>query len=189
MNAKLIIIIGFSYLYGLFEVVMNLRQRGKSTVITSDDEGSLRVLCALITLGYALSFAIGATRIGRMAHWNVFFAVGAVTALAGLTIRVRSMAALKQYFTYSVARTENHPLIETGLYRIIRHPGYLGQLLVFAGISVSLSNWLAVLLMMVPIAIGYGYRIRVEEDFMIDQMGERYLSYRKRTERLIPLVY
>ena len=189
MDAKLIIIIGFSYLYGLFEVVMNLRQRGKGAVTTFGDKGSLRLLYALITLGYALSFAIGATRIGRMAHWNVFFAVGVVTVLAGLTIRVRSILTLKQVFTYSVAQTENHPLIETGPYRIIRHPGYLGQLMVFAGIAVSLSNWLAVLLMMVPIAIGYGYRIRVEEDFMIEHMGASYLSYRKRTKRLIPLIY
>ncbi len=189
MDAKLIVIIGFSYLYGLFEVVMNLRQRGRSSVATSGDKGSLRLLYALITLGYALSFAIGATRIGRMAHWDVFFAVGVAIALAGLTIRVLSMLTLKQYFTYSVAQTENHPLIETGLYRIIRHPGYLGQLMVFAGIAIALSNWLAVLLMLVPIAIGYGYRIRVEENFMIEHMGASYLSYRKRTRRMIPLIY
>lgn len=189
MDLRLIIIIGFSYLYGFFEVVMNLRQRGKSTVTTSGDKGSLRLLYVLITVGYALSFCAGATRIGRMTPWNAFFAVGVVTVLAGLTIRVRSIVALKQYFTYSVAQTENHPLIETGLYRIIRHPGYLGQLMIFAGISISLANWLAVLLMMIPTAIGYSYRIKVEEDFMIEQMGESYLSYRNRTKRMIPLIY
>ncbi len=124
-----------------------------------------------------------------MGHWNVFFAVGVVTALAGLMIRVRSILTLKQYFTYSVAQTENHKLIETGIYKIIRHPGYLGQLMIFAGIAISLSNWLAVLLMMVPIAIGYVYRIKVEEDFMIEQMGESYLSYQKRTKRMIPMIY
>lgn len=189
MDARVIVIIGFSYLYGLFEVVMNLRQRGRSPVAASGDKGSLRLLYALITLGYALSFAIGATRIGRMAHWDVFFAVGVATTLAGLAIRVLSMLSLKQYFTYSVAQTEHHPLIEAGLYRIIRHPGYLGQLMVFAGISIALSNWLAVLLMMAPIVIGYGYRIRVEENFMIEHMGASYLSYRNRTRRLIPLIY
>ncbi|NLE56757.1 MAG: isoprenylcysteine carboxylmethyltransferase family protein [Planctomycetes bacterium] len=185
----MIIIIGFSYLYGLFEVVMNLRQRGKKPVTASGDKGSLRLLYILITVGYALSFSIGATRIGRMTPWNAFFAVGVVTVLAGLTIRVRSMLNLKQYFTYSVAQTENHMLIETGLYRIIRHPGYLGQLMIFAGISISLSNWLAVLLMILPTAIGYSYRIKVEEDFMVEQMGESYRSYRSRTKRLIPLIY
>ncbi len=189
MDMKLIIIIGFSYLYGFFEVFMALRQRGKSTTTASGDKGSLWLLYILITVGYALSFSIGATRIGRMNHWDAFFAVGVVTALTGLIIRVRSILTLKQYFTYSVAHTENHKLIETGLYKIIRHPGYLGQLMIFAGISISLSNWLAVLLMMTPITIGYVYRIKVEEDFMIEQMGESYLNYQKRTKRMIPMIY
>lgn len=189
MDPKIVIIIGFSYLYGCFEVFMNFRQRGKSTVTTSGDRGSLWLLYILITVGYALSFAIGATRVGRMNHWDAFFAIGVILALAGLTLRVRSMLTLGQYFTYSVAQTENQKLVETGLYKIIRHPGYLGQLMIFAGISISLSNWLAVLLMMIPVATGYVYRIKVEEDFMIEQLGERYLDYQKRTKRMIPMVY
>jgi protein-S-isoprenylcysteine O-methyltransferase len=189
MDMKLIIIIGFSYLYGFFEVFMNLKQRRKSIVTTSGDKGSLWLLYIFITIGYALSFSIGATKIGRMNHWDVFFAVGAVLAVTGLMIRIQSILTLKQYFTYSVAQAENHKLIETGLYKIIRHPGYLGQLMIFAGISISLSNWLSVLLMMIPITIGYIYRIKVEESFMIEQMGENYLNYQKRTKRIIPMIY
>lgn len=124
-----------------------------------------------------------------MSHWNAFFAIGVVTALTGLMIRVQSILTIRQYFTYSVAHTQNHTLIETGLYKIIRHPGYLGQLMIFAGIAISLSNWLAVLSMMVPIAIGYIYRIEVEEDFMIEQMGESYSNYQRRTKRMIPMIY
>jgi protein-S-isoprenylcysteine O-methyltransferase Ste14 len=179
MDTKIIVIMGFSYLYGFFEVFMNLRQRGKSTVTASGDKGSLWLLYALITVGYALSFSIGATRTGRMNHWDAFFAVGVVLALTGLMIRVGSILTLGQYFTYSVAQAENHKLIETGLYKFIRHPGYLGQLMIFAGISISLSNWLAVLFMMIPVAIGYIYRIRVEEGFMVEQMGESYLNYQQ----------
>ena len=189
MDMKIIIIIGFSYLYGFFEVLMNLRQRGKSTVTASGDKGSLWLLYALITVGYALSFSIGATRTGRMDHWDAFFAVGVVLALTGLMIRVGSILTLKQYFTYSVAQAENQKLVETGLYKFIRHPGYLGQLMIFAGISISLANWLAVLFMMIPVTMGYIYRIKVEEGFMIEQMGERYLNYQRRTKRIIPLIY
>jgi len=189
MDTKIIVIIGFSYLYGFFEVFMNLRQRGKSTVAASGDKGSLWLLYILITVGYALSFSIGATRTGRMNYWAAFFAVGVVLALTGVMIRVGSILTLGQYFTYSVAQAENHKLIETGLYKFIRHPGYLGQLMIFAGISISLSNWLAVLFMMIPVAIGYIYRIRVEEGFMVEQMGESYLNYQRRTKRIIPMIY
>jgi protein-S-isoprenylcysteine O-methyltransferase len=189
MNTKIIVIIGFSYLYGFFEVFMNLRQRGKSTVTASGDKGSLCLLYILITVGYALSFSIGATKTGRMNHWDAFFAVGVVLALTGLMIRVGSILTLRQYFMYSVARAENHKLVETGLYKFIRHPGYLGQLMIFAGIAISLANWLAVLCMMIPVTLGYIYRIKVEEGFMVEQMGESYLNYQRRTKRIIPLIY
>jgi protein-S-isoprenylcysteine O-methyltransferase Ste14 len=189
MDPKIIIIIGFSYLYGFFELFMNLRNKNKSKVTTSGDKGSLWLLFGLITVGYALSFAIGATKIGRMPYWNTFFAIGAVLVVLGLVIRITSIMTLRQFFTYSVAKVEGHQLIETGLYKNIRHPGYLGQLLIFLGLSISLSNWLSILLMMVPVAIGYLYRIKVEERFMVDQLGEIYLNYQKRTKRLIPLIY
>jgi protein-S-isoprenylcysteine O-methyltransferase Ste14 len=124
-----------------------------------------------------------------MSHWDAFFAVGAVLTVTGLLIRIQSILTLKQYFTYSVAQTEDHILIEIGLYKIIRHPGYLGQLMIFAGLSISLANWLSVLLMIILVSIGYTYRIKVEERFMIEQMGESYLNYQKRTKRIIPMIY
>jgi protein-S-isoprenylcysteine O-methyltransferase Ste14 len=189
MDLKIIIIIAVSYLYGFFEVFMNLRQRSKSNVTTSSDESSLWWLYGLITLGYALSFSIGATKIGRVYDWNTFFAIGMTLFVIGLMIRIHSLLTLKQYFTYSVAKVENHKIIETGLYKFIRHPGYLGQLLIFIGISTSISNWLSILAMMVPITLGYLYRINVEERFMLEQLGEDYSNYQERTKRLIPMIY
>jgi protein-S-isoprenylcysteine O-methyltransferase Ste14 len=189
MDLKIIIIIAVSYLYGFFEVFMNLRQRSKSKVTTSSDKSSLWWLYGLITLGYALSFSIGATRIGRIYDWNTLFAVGMALVVIGFIIRVHSLLTLKQYFTYSVAKVENHKIIESGLYKFIRHPGYLGQLIIFIGISTSISNWLSIPVMMIPITLGYLYRIKVEERFMLEQLGGDYLNYQERTKRLIPMIY
>jgi protein-S-isoprenylcysteine O-methyltransferase Ste14 len=168
---------------------MNLRKRSKSKVTTSSDKRSLWLLYGLITFGYALSFSIGATKIGRIYLWNIFFAIGMALVVIGLMIRIHSMLTLKQYFTYSVAKVENHKIIETGLYKFIRHPGYLGQLIIFFGISTSISNWLSVLVMMIPVTLGYLYRINVEERFMLEHLGEDYLNYQERTKRLIPMIY
>jgi protein-S-isoprenylcysteine O-methyltransferase Ste14 len=147
------------------------------------------LLFSLITLGYALSFAIGATKTGRIHAWNVFFAIGMALIAIGLVIRIHSILTLKQYFTYSVAKVENHKIIETGLYKFIRHPGYLGQLIIFLGISTSISNWLSILVMLIPVTLGYLYRIKVEERFMLEQLGEPYLNYQERTKRLLPMIY
>jgi protein-S-isoprenylcysteine O-methyltransferase Ste14 len=189
MNIKLILIIVFSILYGLFEIVMSRRQKDKRKISESCDKGSIWILIISISMGYWLSFIIGATTIGRLHHWNTFFIIGSVIALTGLIFRVTSIIILKQHFTYTVTKIENHELIETGLFKIIRHPGYLGQLIIFLGVSVCLSNWLSVLLMIIPVFSGYIYRINVEEDFMADHLGQKYLDYRKRTKRLIPVIY
>ena len=191
MNIKLIITIVFSYLYGFFEIIMGVRQRrkGKRNIIEKGDKGSFWLLFILIAVGYTLSFCFAATRIGRIYHWNAFFAIGAIMIIVGLIIRITAIMTLKQQFTYTVTKIENHELIEAGLYKCIRHPGYLGQMIIFIGTSVSLSNWLSVLSMIIPVLLGFIYRISVEERFMIKQMGEKYIEYQKRTKRLIPTIY
>jgi protein-S-isoprenylcysteine O-methyltransferase Ste14 len=168
---------------------MGMRQRNKGSIVKSGDKLSIWILYISISVGYWLSFMIGATRIGRIYHWNTFFAIGSVLIIIGLIIRITSILTLKQQFTYTVSKIENHELIEKGFYKSIRHPGYLGQLIIFIGISVLLSNWLSVLLMMIPVFLGYYYRIHVEERFMTNQMGQKYIDYQNRTKRLIPMIY
>jgi protein-S-isoprenylcysteine O-methyltransferase Ste14 len=189
MNIKLILLITFSALYALFEIFMSRRQKDKREISKSGDKGSIWMLTISITIGYWLSFIIASTKIGRIYHWNTFFIIGSILALFGLIIRVTSILKLKQQFTYTVTKIENHELIETGLYKIIRHPGYLGQLIIFLGISTCLSNWLSIIFMLIPVLLGYLNRINIEEKFMVEQMGQKYLDYKKRTKKLIPAIF
>jgi protein-S-isoprenylcysteine O-methyltransferase Ste14 len=191
MDIKLIIIIAFAYLYGFFELFMSWRQKQnrKQDIVKSGDKLSIWILTILIGIGYLLSFSIGATRTGRISHWDIFFTIGAILTIVGLIIRITSILTLKQHFTYTVTKIENHELIETGIYKSIRHPGYLGQIIIFIGISTSLSNWLSIVFMIVPVLIGYIYRIKTEERFMTEQMGQKYIDYQKRTKRLIPMIF
>ena len=189
MNLKLIIILVFTYSYGFFELFMGVRQRRKRNIEKSGDKSSVWILGILIAIGYFLSFFIAGTKIGRIYQWDTFFAIGMTLTILGLIIRITSILTLKQQFTYTVTKIENHELIESGLYKFIRHPGYLGQLIIFVGISTALSNWLSVVFMMIPVSIGFLYRITVEEKFMKEQMGQKYVDYQKKTKRLIPMIY
>ncbi len=189
MDTKLKIILAFTYLYGFFEIFISVRQRHKRKIVKKGDKLSIWILTICIAIGYSLAFSIASTKIGRIYHWDAFFIIGAIFSMTGLIIRINSILTLKKQFTYTVTKIENHQLIETGLYKIIRHPGYLGQLIIFLGISTSLSNWLSILSMIISVSIGYIYRIKTEEKFMIEQMGDRYIDYQKRTKRLIPMIY
>jgi protein-S-isoprenylcysteine O-methyltransferase Ste14 len=189
MNTKIIIIFSFSVLYGLFEIYMSKRGKSKIAISKSGDKGSIWVLVLAISVGYWLSFIIASTKIGRIYHWNTFFTIGSILAAIGLIIRIASILTLRQQFPFTVTKIADHQLIDTGLYKYIRHPGYLGQLIIFLGIATSLSNWLSVLLMIIPVMAGYIYRIRVEENFMTQQMGQQYIEYQNRTKKLIPYIF
>ena len=170
---------------------MGVRQRRKRerNIINKGDRGSFWLLFILIAVGYTLSFCFAATKIGRIYHWNAFFAIGVIMIIVGLIIRITAIMTLKQHFTYTVTKIENHELIESGLYKSIRHPAYLGQIIIFIGTSISLSNWLSILGMAVPVIAGFIYRISIEERFIIKHLGDTYVDYQKRTKRLIPAIY
>jgi protein-S-isoprenylcysteine O-methyltransferase Ste14 len=170
---------------------MGVRQKVKrnKAVEVSGDKGSIWLLILFIALGYFLSFRFGMTKTGRIYHWDFFYGVGVCMIVIGMIIRVYAINTLKQHFSYTVTQMENHELIETGLYKWIRHPGYLGQIIIFTGTAVSFSNWISALSMLVAISFGYLYRINTEERFLVAQMGKKYLDYQKRTKRLIPRVY
>jgi len=189
MDIKLIIIIAFSYFYAFLEIFMSVRQRRKRKVVESGDRWSIWILGISIAIGYSLSFSLAASKTGRIYHWDTPFVIGSLLVITGLIIRIASILTLKKQFTYTVTKIENHELIETGLYKYIRHTGYLGQLIIFLGIATSLSNWLSVLLMMVSVFIGYINRIMVEEKFMIQQFGQKFVDYQRRTKRLIPTIF
>jgi len=189
MILKLVLIIAFTFLYGGFEMMMNFRQQVNGKGTTTDDRGSLQLLYLSISVGYFLGFSAASTKFGRIYHWDALFAAGTFLVVVGLFIRIRSILTLKKFFTYTVTNTEDQQLVTTGFYRYIRHPGYLGQLLVFIGIATSLSNWLTILCMMVPILAAYLYRIGVEERVMSARLGTEYSDYRKKTKKLIPGIF
>jgi protein-S-isoprenylcysteine O-methyltransferase Ste14 len=189
MENKLVIIITFACLYGFFEMLISFIQRRKSIIIKSEDKGSIWFLFICIGLGYWLSFSLKSIRIGRIDNWNTFFIIGTILAIICLIVRITSIMTLREHFTYTVTKIENYELIEKGLYKIIRHPGYLGQLIIFLGISISLSNWLSIISLIVPVIIGFIYRINIEEKFMLKQMGTKYKDYQARTNKLIPKLY
>lgn len=189
MDIKLQLIIGFSYLYGFLELIMGFVQKRRGTVTKSNDKGSIWLLISCIALGYISSFMIGFTTIGRVYHWDIFFAIGATMVIIGSFIRVKAILTLKHHFTYTVTNVERHELIETGLYKYLRHPGYLGQVLIFTGIAIGLSNWLSIISMFIFVIIGFSYRIHIEEKFLVAEMGEKYINYQKRTKRLFWGIY
>lgn len=106
-----------------------------------------------------------------------------------MVLRWYSIIHLGRFFTVNVAIAADHQLVDTGPDRFVRHPSYTGALLAFIGFTMVMRNWASVLVISLPIALAFLYRINVEERALVQALGERYRAYIKRTKRLIPFVY
>jgi protein-S-isoprenylcysteine O-methyltransferase Ste14 len=155
------------------------------------DKGSHVVLLCLIVcgllLGILLALKVPATAITSAP--DIFFWLGIVLMNMGIALRLYAIKVLGRSFTTSVAVAPDQTVIETGPYRLIRHPSYTGILITLLGLGLSLtSNWLSLLIIMGCALIGFSYRIRVEEHVLQEYLGQRYQEYMQRTKRLIPFV-
>jgi protein-S-isoprenylcysteine O-methyltransferase len=156
--------------------------------VENRDRFSLMLIVAgnFVALFAAVGFAFGA--IGSM-HSTVLPIAGLVVMASGIILRSIAILQLGRFHTPNVAVRGDHELMESGLYRRVRHPSYLGALIAFFGFGIALGNWLSVVVVMVITPCIYLYRIREEEAALEAAFGDNYRAYCSRTKRLIPGLY
>jgi protein-S-isoprenylcysteine O-methyltransferase len=115
--------------------------------------------------------------------------IGLVLMLAGLLLRWWAIRYLGHLFTVDVAVAPGQPVIDSGPYKLIRHPSYTGALLVVVGVALCFGNFVSALVLIVTNAALILRRIRVEEAALARGLGSSYLDYMMRTKRLFPGVY
>ena len=116
-------------------------------------------------------------------------AVGLVLIWGGLALRWWAVLALGRFFQTTLVVQAGHRVVETGPYRVVRHPSYSGLMLVFVGVGFTLGNWLSVAACLVLPLLGLLVRIRAEEELLSRKLGEPYRAYAARTPRLVPRVW
>jgi protein-S-isoprenylcysteine O-methyltransferase Ste14 len=114
--------------------------------------------------------------------------LGLVLFVIGCVLRLAPVFVLGRRFSGLVAIQEGHELVTGGLYRVIRHPSYLGLLLGLFGWALVFRSAIGVLvsLLLLPPLIA---RMNSEDALLESEFGSKYADYRRRTWRLLPFLY
>ena len=128
-------------------------------------------------------------RLGSMTLGSVFGWVGLLIAVGGISVRWWANRTLGEYYTRTLRVTATQSVVQKGPYRMIRHPGYLGSMLMWVGAGLATTNWIAFILAVVVMFAAYYYRIQTEEGMLMAAIGQEYSQYKARTWRLIPFVF
>jgi protein-S-isoprenylcysteine O-methyltransferase Ste14 len=154
------------------------------------DRGSLLVLWITLIAAGTLGARYGETHAPNIfpgAEW-IRYAGLAIMAL-GVAIRWTAVLSLGRAFSANVSIRAGHQLYTDGLYRLVRHPSYLGLLLILFAIGLHTHNWTGLAIVMIPSFAALSYRIYVEEKALRAAFGDAYAIYSSETRRLIPGLY
>jgi len=137
----------------------------------------------------AAVFAIwlGYVGVGPLPHWLLY--PGLTIFLLGLAVTVWAYHTLGRFFSLEVQVQREHRVVNTGPYRLLRHPGYAGVLFGFVGLGLALQSWVSLLVLLLATTTALAYRARIEEKFLVAELGDEYVLYMARTKRLLPYVW
>jgi protein-S-isoprenylcysteine O-methyltransferase Ste14 len=155
------------------------------------DRGSLVVMSVVVGGGVILALVLAAVWTGAAIpslRPQVTIA-GIIVIILGAALRWWAIFTLGQYFTFEVAVRSTQAVVRSGPYRYVRHPSYTAILIMLLGVGIVLLNWASLVVLLVTGLIGLGYRVRVEEQALVEALGQTYVDYMRHTKRFIPFIF
>jgi protein-S-isoprenylcysteine O-methyltransferase Ste14 len=120
--------------------------------------------------------------------WPVSFSsycIGVVLIAAGLSFSVWARVHLGRNWSGTVTVKQEHELIRSGPYALVRHPIYTGVLVALVG-TVMISGTLRAIIGLLLILASLLRKMRIEESFMRETFAGAYERYRDEVPALIP---
>ena len=172
------------------ELVIAIATRTRRSQGTVHDRGTQVLSWAVIVFSF---FAAGwAATIPALempfAHYPLRIAA-VVLIVIGLVVRIVAIVTLGKGFSANVAIRSAQKLQRSGLYSVVRHPSYLGLVIIFVAAGLWGHNWGSMAVMILLPTSAVLYRIHVEEIALRSAFGAEYDDYARTTKRLVPGLY
>ena len=116
-----------------------------------------------------------------------YYGIGAVLTIIGLAFAIWARYHIGRNWSGVITVKEDHALIRTGPYAIVRHPIYSGLLLAIIGSALARGN-IAAMLAIAFMLYAVLRRVSIEERWMGETFGQAYADYKTKTPALVPFV-
>jgi protein-S-isoprenylcysteine O-methyltransferase Ste14 len=190
---RLLFIISAIFQFGI-RIYYQRKIKSKKS-LTKEHGSRLRLLpgaiAALVTIVFGLEyiFAPGTFEFVYAIEYPTWLRwIGALMLAIGISLLWSAHHFLGKSFHSLVVTKEGQVLVENGPYKWVRHPIYTAYFLNYIGGGLLASNWV---LTFIPV-LGFGLmiylRLGEEETAMIDEFGDEYRQYMKRTGRFLPKI-
>lgn len=158
-----------------------LPRRG-ATIVTSGGPA------ALAPYFFWVPYVVIALRPGpEMAAPPALAWVGLALSVLGVAFSLWAIVTLGRHYDLVLEVHEDHELIRSGPYALVRHPVYTGLALHFAGLCLATGNVLLILGTLLVSYPAFYMRARAEETLLRERFGAEYEKYARDVPMLVRL--
>jgi protein-S-isoprenylcysteine O-methyltransferase Ste14 len=147
---------------------------------------------AVLIIAYFLifdtDFSVGFLRARVLPATPSAHILGVAVTFAGLLFAIWARFRLGRNWSGEITIKQDHELIRTGPYSVVRHPIYSGLLLGLLGTAIAFGevrDFIGVLLA----SVAWRLKSLVEEQYMTEQFGAEYTNYKREVKALVPFIW
>jgi protein-S-isoprenylcysteine O-methyltransferase Ste14 len=189
MPTQVMMLRALSLLASAAPALLRLRQQTPQTAAPQSGAARLPVVANLAASAvFFPSLLIGATSSDASAALLLALS-GCCVSIAGAALVVWSRVELGAAWSFAPKADSATGPVTTGPYRLVRHPIYLGFVLLTLGQALAFGSWLACGIVFAGIVPSFAWRARAEETLLSHTFGERYEAYRQQTKLIIPYLF
>lgn len=172
-------------------VSASLRRSGRGKINQMENELStlkvIRPILGFIFYGAVLWWLISSQSVPlSFAAPDTVRFFGLLLSFAGVALLQWSVVALGTQYRGGLGLYEDHRLITTGPYAVVRHPIYIAFLIMMLGVLMLTANMLIGMSGLIFVSLIPLFRIRKEEEQLSERFAATYEDYRRKTGCLIP---
>ena len=178
------------FLFIMLEGRSRVSDAARSLAAGGEDAGSTRRIgvAFVVSLNAFIVSSLLAV-IGIGAFDEGIARAGVVVMAAGMALRFWSARVLGASYTRTLRVGAGQQLVRDGPYRVVRHPGYAGSIVMWAGAAVASGDVLGVIVIVAVIVRAYVLRVRAEDRMLTARFGAAYEDYARHVRRLVPFLY
>ncbi len=133
-------------------------------------------------------FGIGTFNASQMENYNVIRIVGLVLFVIFSWLQIFAYKSLGKNYAQDIVIKKEHELVTSGVFKVVRHPQYISQLLSDLGLGLALLSYVVtplVIIVEIPLFIA---RALLEEKMLLKHFGDKYINYKKHSGFIVPFI-
>lgn len=162
--------------------------KSKITVAKEKPQSYLQKVPIMLSTVTLIILIFSIFQVGTIAYTEEYNFLRIIALLAYLLfswIQIWSYKTLGEQYSQEVLIFRTHKIVNKGLYRVIRHPQYLSQIVIDLGGAFATLSYvlLPLAIIQIPLLI---LRARFEEKLMEKHFKQEFIDYKKRTSFILP---